>query len=102
MIRQGAHFACAPPVIVRASIHTAGFFLEGQGGFDQYYFNSSSDHARLAPSAPRTIGACKAAAIVEHGQLRREIGSDQRLNPSVTSAASASSPVSRSESLSVK
>lgn len=35
------------------------------GGFDQYYFNSSGDHARFAPAALRAIGAREAAAIVE-------------------------------------
>ncbi len=35
------------------------------GGFHQYYFNSGSAHAVRAATALRTIGANKAAAIVE-------------------------------------
>ncbi|MBN2194921.1 MAG: DMP19 family protein [Polyangiaceae bacterium] len=35
------------------------------GGFDQYYFNSSGDTAWFAPTALRTIGADKTASIVE-------------------------------------
>jgi Domain of unknown function (DUF4375) len=35
------------------------------GGFDQYYLNSSGDHARSAPGALRTIGADRTARIVE-------------------------------------
>ena len=35
------------------------------GGFDQYYFNSSGDHAVHAPAALRSIGAPAMAAIVE-------------------------------------
>jgi hypothetical protein len=35
------------------------------GGFDQYYLNSSGDHAGFAPEALRTIGAERTAVIVE-------------------------------------
>ena len=35
------------------------------GGFDQYYLNSSGDHAWFAPQALRAIGAEKTARIVE-------------------------------------
>jgi hypothetical protein len=44
--------------------------LEGEvnnGGFDQYYFNTSDDWAFDTPNALRTIGATQTAAIVEHG-----------------------------------
>jgi Domain of unknown function (DUF4375) len=34
------------------------------GGFDQYYFNSSGDQANFAPKALRAIGAERIAAIV--------------------------------------
>ncbi len=34
------------------------------GGFDQYYFNSSGDQSRLAPEALRAIGANRMAEIV--------------------------------------
>ena len=34
------------------------------GGFDQYYLNSSGDQARFAPDALRAIGAHKMAEIV--------------------------------------
>lgn len=42
--------------------------LEGDvnnGGFDQYYFNGSGDQAWFAPAALRSIGAHRAASIVE-------------------------------------
>jgi hypothetical protein len=42
--------------------------LEGDvnnGGFDQYYFNSSGDLAWFAPTALKTIGARSMASIVE-------------------------------------
>jgi hypothetical protein len=35
------------------------------GGFDQYYFNGSGDQAWFAPTALRSIGAHRMAAIVE-------------------------------------
>ena len=35
------------------------------GGFDQYYGNSSGDHAWFAPDALRAIGAATMAGIVE-------------------------------------
>jgi hypothetical protein len=35
------------------------------GGFNQYFFNSYSDHAAAVPHALRAIGAIEAAAIVE-------------------------------------
>ena len=35
------------------------------GGFDQYYLNSSGDHAQYAPEALRTIRARATAEIVE-------------------------------------
>jgi len=35
------------------------------GGFDQYFFNSAGDYARLVPMALRAIGAAQAAAIVD-------------------------------------
>jgi len=35
------------------------------GGFDQYYLNSSGDHAWYAPAALRAIGAERTAAIAE-------------------------------------
>jgi len=35
------------------------------GGFDQYYFNSSGDTAHYAPAALRAIGAIAAADIAE-------------------------------------
>jgi hypothetical protein len=42
--------------------------LEGDvnnGGFDQYYFNSGGDQAKIAPSMLRAIGAECMATIVE-------------------------------------
>ena len=44
------------------------------GGFDQYYLNSSGDHAWFAPTALRAIGAEQAAAIVE--KANAEFGPD--------------------------
>jgi len=35
------------------------------GGFDQYYWNSSGDSARRAPAALRSIGAAHTAALVD-------------------------------------
>ncbi len=35
------------------------------GGFNQYFFNSHSDHAAVVPDALRAIGAPRTAAIVE-------------------------------------
>ena len=35
------------------------------GGFDQYYVNSSGDYAWFAPQALRAVGAEKTAEIVE-------------------------------------
>src|SRR5688572_28591093 len=35
------------------------------GGFNQYFFNSTGDRARGAPAALRSIGASNAAAIVD-------------------------------------
>ena|SRR6478752_2004091 len=35
------------------------------GGFNQYFFNSHSDHVAAVPDALRAIGAPKTAAIVE-------------------------------------
>ena len=35
------------------------------GGFNQYYFNSSRDHAGSAPDALRLVGAAKFADLVE-------------------------------------
>jgi hypothetical protein len=40
------------------------------GGFDQYYFNSSGDSAYYAPLALRTIGAPIMAGIVEKANSR--------------------------------
>jgi len=40
------------------------------GGFHQYYFNSSGDTANLAPKALRTIGAVHMASIVEAANSR--------------------------------
>jgi len=37
------------------------------GGFDQFYFNSSGDYAWFVPQALRLIGAETTAAIVERG-----------------------------------
>src|SRR5437868_4760877 len=39
------------------------------GGFDQYYFNSSGDTAHYAPVALRAIGAMAAADIAERANL---------------------------------
>ncbi|MBV1776670.1 DMP19 family protein [Burkholderiaceae bacterium DAT-1] len=36
------------------------------GGFDQYYFNSSGNQAWFAPAALKKIGAHKMASIVDH------------------------------------
>jgi uncharacterized protein DUF4375 len=35
------------------------------GGFNQYFFNSNSDHAAAVPGAMRTIGAPQTAEVVE-------------------------------------
>ena len=49
------------------------WWLEGDvnnGGFDQYYFNSGGNFAKLAPGALRFIGAHAAAQIVESANAR--------------------------------
>jgi hypothetical protein len=40
------------------------------GGFDQYYFNSSGDQAWFAPMALNSIGAHRMAAIVERANAQ--------------------------------
>lgn len=40
------------------------------GGFDQYYFNSSGDQAWFAPTALRRIGATRMASIVERANAK--------------------------------
>ncbi|MFN7941614.1 MAG: DUF4375 domain-containing protein [Thermoanaerobaculia bacterium] len=41
----------------------------GNGGFDQYFFNTSGDQATLAPAALRAVGAADAAALAEQANM---------------------------------
>jgi len=61
----------------RDQILVAIWCLEGDvnnGGFDQYFLNSSGDLAWFAPLALRRIGAARMAAIVE--EANAEFGPD--------------------------
>jgi hypothetical protein len=64
------------------------FALEAEvnnGGFDQYFFNSSGDFAFYVPEALRKIDACKTAEIVEKansifGESGPDTNWDRRIN----------------------
>jgi hypothetical protein len=58
---------------VRDQILVAIWGLEAEvnnGGFDQYYFNGAGDQAWFAPTALKSIGAQRMAAIVERANAK--------------------------------
>ena len=68
--RSATRFFDAPfaQLTVPEQVFVAVWTLESDvnnGGFDQYYLNSSGDYAWFAPAALRAIGAEQTAAIAE-------------------------------------